>query len=162
MKRLRIEIKWAIIFIVVSLLWMLGEKLAGLHSTLIDKHSVFTNLFAIPAILIYFLAIRDKKLNYYHGKMRFMQGLWSGIYLSLIVTLFVPITQYITIHFITPEYFSNAVSYTVDSGQMTQIEAEKYFSLSHYIFISMISAPILGVVTSAFVCIFIRTKPGEY
>ncbi len=157
-----IEIKWALIFVVVSMLWMLGERLAGLHSTHIDKHSVLTNLFAVPAILIYYLAIRDKKLNYYHGKMRFMPGLWSGIYLSLIVTLFVPITQYITSVIITPEYFPNAIAYTVNSGQMNQIEAEKYFSLSNYIFRSMISAPILGVVTSAFVTIFIRTKPGEY
>lgn len=32
----KIEIKWAVIFIAMSLLWMVLEKLTGLHSTYID------------------------------------------------------------------------------------------------------------------------------
>ncbi len=161
MKKFAIEIKWAFIFVLVSLLWMLGERLSGLHSTHIDQHALYTNLFAIPAIVVYFLAIRDKRINYYQGKMRYMNGLWSGIVLSLIVTALVPITQYITSAFITPSYFENMISYTVENGQMPLEEAESYFTLANYIYIGMISAPILGIVTSAFVSIFARSKPSS-
>ena len=158
MKRFRIEIKWAIVFVIVSLIWMEGEKLLGLHSSHIDKYLYFKNLFAIPAILIYFLALRDKNLHYYSGKMRYMQGLWSGLFLSLIVTVLIPLSQFITFTVISPDYFSNFIQYAVENGQMEQSEAESYFSLGNFIFIGMFSAPILGIVTSAFVSIFVRTK----
>jgi hypothetical protein len=65
MGNIKIEIKWAIIFSVMTLLWMLLEKLAGLHSTYIDYHLYLTNLFAIPAIWIMVLALKDKKKNFY-------------------------------------------------------------------------------------------------
>jgi chorismate synthase len=50
MKNLQIEIKWACIFSGVGLVWMVLEKLSGLHGKYIDYHLYLTNLFAIPAI----------------------------------------------------------------------------------------------------------------
>lgn len=50
MQKYRIELKWAIIFMVTTLAWMILEKLVGLHSTHIGKHMIYTNFFAIPAI----------------------------------------------------------------------------------------------------------------
>lgn len=61
MKNLKIEIKWAIYFAVMSLVWMLLEKWSGLHGKYIDYHLYLTNLFAIPAILFMVLALKDKK-----------------------------------------------------------------------------------------------------
>ena len=43
------EIKWAIIFAIVMLMWITLEKLTGLHSEHIDKHPMYTNFFSIPA-----------------------------------------------------------------------------------------------------------------
>ncbi|MFN8257850.1 MAG: hypothetical protein U0W24_19290 [Bacteroidales bacterium] len=62
MKSIKIEIKWAIIFSVVALLWMVLEKLCGLHDKYIDYHLYLTNLFAIPAIVTMVLALKDKKI----------------------------------------------------------------------------------------------------
>jgi hypothetical protein len=47
MKNIKIEIKWAIIFSVMGLLWMVLEKLCGLHGKYIDYHLYLTNLFAV-------------------------------------------------------------------------------------------------------------------
>lgn len=93
MKTRTIEIKWAIIFSVVGLLWMLLEKLTGLHSTHIDKHMYLTNLFAIPAIIMMVLALKDKKHNFYKGQMSYKQGFISGLIISVFIALLSPLTQ---------------------------------------------------------------------
>src|SRR5690554_2986428 len=160
MEQIRIEIKWALIFVGMSLLWMLGEKLVGLHSTHIDLHMYLTNLFAIPAILVYVLALKEKKRKTYHQQMTFKQGFISGLIITLIVTLFSPLTQWIISTVITPEYFPNVIAYSVETGYHKSLaEAEAYFNLKNYIVQSTIGALVMGTITSAIVAFFLRTKP---
>lgn len=158
MKKIKIEIKWAIIFIVMMLLWMVLERLVGLHDKHIDKHMIYTNIVAIPAILIYVLALLDKRKNFYAGSMTYIQGLVSGLVITLIIAIFTPLSQYITIAFITPEYFPNVIDFSVENGLMNQKDAETYFSLNNYIKQALIGAAIMGIVTSAIVAIFVRKK----
>lgn len=159
MKRIRLEIKWALIFVAMSLLWMLLEKLVGLHGTHIDKHMYLTNLFAIPAILVYVLALKDKKTKDYNGRMTFKQGFISGLIITVIVALLAPLTQWVTSTVITPEYFPNVIAYSVETGYHKSLEeAEAYFNLKNYIVQSTIGALVMGVITSAIVGFFVRTK----
>jgi hypothetical protein len=162
MKSIGLEIKWAFIFIGMSLLWMLLEKLLGLHSTHIDKHMYLTNLFAIPAILLYVLALKDKKKNYYQGQMTYKQGFISGLIISIIVMVFAPLTQWITSTVITPEYFPNVIAHSLETGYFTsREEAEAYFNLKNYMVQSTIWSLIMGVVTTAVVALFVRTKSNS-
>ena len=78
MKNIKIEFKWAIIFTIMTLLWMVLEKLCGLHGKYIDYHLYLTNLFAIPAIWVMVLALKNKKNNYYSGNMNYKQGLTTA------------------------------------------------------------------------------------
>jgi hypothetical protein len=156
MKKYSIEIKWALIFIGMTLIWMVLERLTGLHSTHIDKHPIFTNFIAIPAIAIYVFALTEKRKTYYNGTMTYKQGFISGLIITLIVTVISPITQAITSLVITPEFFQNAIEYAVNSGKMDQDAAEKYFNLNSYIVQGLIGAPIMGLVTTAIVAIFTR------
>lgn len=159
MKNLKIEIKWAIIFSVIGLLWMLLEKLVGLHSTHIDKHMYLTNLFAIPAIIVMVLALKEKKKDFYAGQMNYKQGLISGIILSVFIALLSPLTQWITSTIITPEYFPNVIAYSVETGYHKSIEeAEAYFNLKNYIVQSTIGALVMGIITTAIAMVFIRSK----
>jgi hypothetical protein len=158
MNNWKIEIKWALIFIIVTLLWMLFEKLLGLHDVHIDKHATYTNFVAIPAILVYVLALLDKKKNFYDGYMPFKQAFMCGMVLTLIVTLFTPLTQYIISNFISPDFFENAKSYAVSQGKLTESEASDYFNLRTYILIGAIGTLIMGTVTSFLVAIFVRSK----
>ena len=57
MAKFKIEIKWGVIFVIMSLGWMLLERLAGLHGEHIDKHALYTNFIAIPAIAVYIFGI---------------------------------------------------------------------------------------------------------
>ena len=158
MKNVSIEIKWAIIFAVVGLLWMFLEKLAGLHDEHIDKHATYSSLFSIPAIAVYVFALLDKRKNFYHGVMTYKQGFITGLIISVFVAVLSPLTQYITSTIITPEFFSNATNYAVSEGKMTQEAAENYFNMQCYIVQGLIWSLGMGVLTSAIVAIFTRKK----
>jgi len=161
MKNLKIEIKWAIIFAVMQLLWMLLERLTGLHSVHIDKHAIITNFIVIPAIAIYVFALLDKRKNFYQGIMTYKQGFVSGLIITLFVTVFSILTQYITSTIISPDYFPNVIKYAVSEGQMTQEAAENMFNLKSYIIQAPIGAFIMGLLTAAIVAIFTRKKSAN-
>lgn len=159
MKNIKIEIKWAIIFSVMGLLWMVLEKLCGLHGKYIDYHFYLTNLFAIPAIIVMVMALKDKKKNFYDGRMNYKQGLISGIILSVIIALLSPLTQWVTSFVITPEYFPNVIKRSVEIGYFkTTAEAEANFNYQNYAIQGAIGALVMGIVTTAITMIFIRTK----
>jgi hypothetical protein len=159
MANIKIELKWAIIFSLIGLLWMLLEKLSGLHSTYIDYHMYLTNLFAIPAIWVMVLALKDKKKNFYNGQMSYKQGLISGIILSFIIALISPLTQWVTTYIISPEYFPNVIQRSVEIGYYTTIaEAQANFNYRNYAIQGAIGALIMGTVTTAIAMIFIRSK----
>ena len=158
MKNYSIEIKWGIIFTVVSLLWMLLEKTLGWHDELISKHSIYTNFFGLVAIILYVLAILDKRKNFFNGHMTWTQGFISGMILSIVVAVLSPIAQYISLELISPDYFNNVIDYSVEQGHMYRENAEDYFNLTSYIIQSFFFAIAVGIITSAIVALILRKK----
>ncbi len=159
MNTIKIEIKWALIFSVLVLVWMLLEKLSGLHGKYIDYHLYLTNLFAIPAIIVMVMALKDKKRRFYGGQMSYKQGLISGVVLSVIIALLSPLTQWITSYIITPEYFPNVIKRSVEIGYFkTTAEAAANFNYKNYAIQGAIGALVMGVATTAIAMIFIQTK----
>jgi hypothetical protein len=161
LKNFKTEIKWALIFIVTALVWIMLERIAGLHDTHIDKHAVYTNFFAIPAIAVYVFALLDKRKSDYGGVMNYKQGFLSGLIITAIVTVLSPLTQLITSTFITPDYFSNIIDYSVQQGEMTRQAAEDYFNMKSYIIHGLIGAPVMGVMTTAVVAFFTKKEGAE-
>ncbi len=158
MDKIKIEIKWAIIFVVMMLLWMILERLFGFHDQNIKYHHIVTNFVAIPAIALYIFALLNKRKAYYDGKMTYVQGFKTGLIITLFVTLISPLTQYLTTAVITPEYFANMIEYTVEQGKMTRDEASDYFNINNYIIQTVIFTPVMGIVTTAIIAIFTRKK----
>lgn len=158
MKAIVTEIKWGLFFVVMALAWMVLEKITGLHSTHIHLHQYLTNLFAIPAILVYIYALKEKREKDYQGIMSYKQGFIAGLIITAVVTIISPLTQIITSLVIRPEYFPNVIAAVVEEGKMTQEEAEAYFKLNNYIKQSLIGAAGMGIVTSAVVAIFVKRK----
>ncbi|MEM8527495.1 MAG: DUF4199 domain-containing protein [Bacteroidota bacterium] len=159
MKNIKVEVKWAIIFTIVSLLWMVLEKLSGLHGKHIEYHMYLTNLFFIPAVVMMVMALKNKKRNFYGGQMTYGQGLTSGMILSAIIALLSPLSQWITSFVITPEYFPNVIGYSLESGYYsTRAEAEAFFSYKNYAMQGAIGAVLMGIITTAAAMVFIRSK----
>ena len=156
MKNITTEIKWGMIFFSVTLLWMYFEKLMGWHGPNIEQHATYTMLFAIPAILVYVFALLDKRKNAYEGKMNWKQGFFTGLIITLIVTVLSPLGQLIIHTIISPEYFPNVIEYAVEQDKMSRSEAESQFNLSSYIFQATFGALVMGIVTSAIVALIVK------
>jgi hypothetical protein len=163
MKNSNIEIKWAIIFSIVGLLWMVLEKVSGLHDEYIDYHLYLTNLFAIPAITMMVLALKEKKAKFYQGTMTYKQGLISGLILSILIAGISPLTQYITTFFITPEYFATVIKRSVELGYYPTIEeAKANFNYENYAIQGAIGALVMGIITTAIAMLFLRSKVTKH
>ena len=158
MNKIAIEIKWGIIFTVSGLAWMYLEKTLGWHDELISKHPIYTMLFSIVAILIFVFALKDKKKNYFQNQMDWKQGFLSGCIISLVVTLLSPLSQYITSVVISPNYFKNAIKFAVENNRMTLEDAQAFFNLKSYIFQAAFGGLSMGIVTSAIVAFFMKSK----
>lgn len=156
MEKRSIEIKWGIIFSIALLVWMFGERLLGLHDTYIEKHTIYTNFFAVVAIAIYLFALYDKRKNYYNGYMSWREGFISGLFITLVILVLSPLTQYIISQYVSPEYFPNIIRHSVDKGEMTRNQAEEYFSLKNYIVLTAVWAVISGVITAALTALIMR------
>ena len=155
MVTIKLEIKWAILFSMAVMLWMLLEKLSGLHDQYFTYDIYLTNLFAIPAITMIVLTLKEKKGKFYQGSMNYMQGLISGFILSIIITIISPLTQYITTYYTTPDYFPNVNKRSFELGYCTTTEkAKSNFNYQNYAIQGAIFALVMGISTTAIAMLF--------
>lgn len=158
MKRVKIELKWAIIFTIMTLAWMLLEKTLGWHDENIADHWWLTLFFLPFAIIIYILAMRETRRRVYKGKMTWRQGFLSGLLMAVFVTLLSPLAQYITHNYITPEYFETVRNYSVTNELMSIQKANAYFNITSYMWQAAIGAFAGGFITSAIGALFLMKK----
>lgn len=158
MNNYKLEIRWGFIFSVAMLLWVLIERVVGLHSTLIAQHAIWTNVFAVVAITIYVLALRQKRAHELNGEMTWKQGFMCGVGITIVVAILSPLTQWLAHTLVSPHFFANMVEFAVSSGNMTETQALNYFSLQSYMIQAVIGAVVMGVITSAVVALFMRNK----
>ncbi|MET7028661.1 DUF4199 domain-containing protein [Sediminicola luteus] len=158
MKKYSTEIKWGVIFAISTLVWMYFEKAMGWHDELIAQQLIYTNLFALVAIAIFVLALKEKRKKDFGGKMSWKQGFISGIIISIVVAILTPLTQYISNTWIAPNLFPNIINYMVETGKMTEEGAKNYFNLKSYMVQGTFGALTMGVVTSAIVAFFLKKQ----
>jgi len=153
-----IEVKWASILAVMMLVWMYIEKLAGLHDEYIDWQSFYTNFIVLPAMLIYVLALLDKRERFYNGRMTYIQGFKSGAAITVMLAIFSPMVQYITYTITSPEYFPNAINYTISNGWLTKETAAALFNLKAFQIDTVINVLLVGLLASTVISLFTRKR----
>jgi len=158
MKNYNIEIKWAIRFSLLMLAWAIGEKLTGLHDAHIANYWIYTNLFAIPALLFYSLALIEKKQSFFNGNISWKQGVVSGIVLSFLIAILNPIVQVVIYNSISPQFFENIIEYKTKHSHMSLETAKAYFNLKSYLIQTTFTNLSLGTITGALVSYFIKSK----
>ncbi|HON70779.1 DUF4199 domain-containing protein [Tenuifilum sp.] len=94
--------------------------------------------------------------------MSYLNGLITGIVLSLFIAILSPLTQWIISYVISPEYFPNVIKRSVELGYYKSVaEAEAFFNYKNFAIQSAIGALVMGILTTAIAMIFIRTKGSK-
>lgn len=153
------ELRWAVLFAIMMIAWMAMEKVTGLHGPRIEQHAVYTNFVAIPAILIYVFALINKRQRDLGGYMTYVQGLRTGI---IITMLYAPMSVgvvYLSTQVISPEFFPNVTAYVIKTNAMKPEAAATYFQLNNYMISAFLGSLIMGAITSAIVALFVRKNP---
>jgi hypothetical protein len=158
MNKYKTEIRWALIFSAMFLSWMGLERMLGLHSSNLANQQLVTTFILIPAFVIYTLALRSKRKTFYTDKISYKQSFLSGLWLTLFIVLLSPANQLITTMIISPNYFSNAIAYTVSNGIMTWKQAHAQFNNGNYIIQNVIGGLITGLLFTAIISFFIKSK----
>lgn len=158
MKSIRTELKWAGIFSLMYLAWMMMEHLCGLHGRHIQYQQLVSTFILLPSLFIYVLAIREKKLKTFQGTVTFRQAFKSGMLLTLFIVIFSPINQLIATGLIAPDYFENMQEFAVSQRQMSVQEAEARLNTGAFIVQSIIGGLVTGAVFSAIISLFIRNR----
>ena len=157
MKKFAIEIKWGIRYAFLWILWLFIEKSSGYYKEKIADHALYSMLFTFVIIFVYYVAIKEKKNDFFKGEMSWKQGSVTGIFLTIVMAILTPVCQIIFHKAIAPEFFPNMIEYTVSKGNSREV-AENYFNLSSYILQSIFGTLSFGVVISAIVALIFKTK----
>ena len=150
MKKFEIEFKWAIYFILILFGWFYLEKIIGLHDKHVKWEGLFLFLIIIPQVILYRLAFKNKKTEFYRGKMTWKQAFFSGAVLSLLIAGISPIVGYTTTVVISPEFMDNVRAQT---GQSADIYSANQFATN--LLFSLLSN---GIVISAVLALIMRSK----
>lgn len=158
MKNYIIEIRWAFIFTVAAILWAGIEKLFGMHDSNIGSQPMFSLLFGIPALAVYFLALLEKKQKSFGGNMSWKEGTVSGIVLSLFIAVLSPVAQWAIYTLISPHFFTKAIQFYTNNKRLTEVRAIEMFNIQAYMKKAITESLSMGVITSALVALIVKTK----
>ena len=157
MKKFAVEIKWGIRYAFLWILWLFIEKSSGYYEAKTSDHALYSLLFTFVTIFVYFVAIKEKKKEFFKDIMSWKQGCVTGIFLTIVMAILTPFCQIIFHKAIAPEFFPNMIEFSISKGNSKEV-AENYFNLSSYILQSIFGTLSFGVVLSAVVALFLQTK----
>jgi hypothetical protein len=157
---MKTELKWAIVYVVMTMAWSLLGKSLGFHDSRIATGVIFNTLIIIPSVIIYVLSMREKKLNYFGGQVSYKQTFMSGLILTLFVTILGPIYPIFT-NMISPDLFDKSIRFMVTSNQMSEADAVKQFTLLSFIIQGIFGSIIFGLIYSAVIAIFLKSKKSR-
>lgn len=158
MKKLQIELKWAILFSVALLCWILFEKTMGWYQDEISDFWWLTLFFEPFALLIYLLALREKRRVVYNRKITWAQAILSGVIISFIVAILSPITEYIAYNFFTPENFNAVSESSVTNELMARSKLNDVFNINNYRWESAFGLFGFGILNTIVAGFFVRKK----
>ena len=160
MKKFAIEIKWGIRYAFLWILWLFIEKSTGYYEAKIADYVWYSLLFTFVTIFVYYVAIKEKKNDFFKGEMSWKQGCVTGIFLTIVMAILTPVCQIIFHKAIAPEFFPNMIEHSVSIGKSREM-AENYFNLTSFTLQNVFSTLSLGVVLSAIVALILQTKPKK-
>lgn len=161
MKNFKIELRWGILFSLITMIWMFIEKnfLLWHDKYISNQYGAHFIALLIIFILVYYFALREKRRDYYRGKMSWKKGVFSGGLLTVIITVLSPFTVFFIYHYISPDYFHNMIEYqTTESNNMTTKSAEMFFSMKSFMIQKIFTDLSFGIIIAVIIALFFRKR----
>ena len=160
MKKYSIEIKWAVIYSIMTIAWALIGKAMGFQDEKIEWVFLFNTLILIPSLIIYFLVAIDKRKNFYAGGMTFGQGFTSGMIMTILIAVLSLFTTWVSLQLISPDFFKHAIAYFTANKTMSEEKALQQFSLGSFIVQGLMGAVVTGLIFSLITSAIVRKRPA--
>jgi hypothetical protein len=158
----KIEAKWVAIYFVLGILWFLLEKLFGLHDERIALYGVLSLLFLIPAGLTFYALLMDKRYNFYKGTMNYRQAFACGVVFTLGIAFVSPLIQIVNFQLTSPDYFENAIAYSVESGKMSYNMALSQFNIGTALSQNIMGSLLIGLFSTAFLSLVAAGRRSSF
>lgn len=158
MEKFGIELKWAGIITASHLLWYFIEKMLGWHQdfsyTIISWFGFYFLFF-----FLFLWAFIDKKNNFYNNNWSIKDGFKFGLFLTGLLAILNPMVQYIIFQSLSPDYFSNIITYKLEQSQtMTQEFLEGRFNIDAYVRSGIFDTLSFGLIYSIALAYLLKTK----
>ena len=150
----KVEIKYGLIFTAMGFGWIVLEYLLGFHTRYKDFQSFVSNLIFFPSVFIMVKGMLAKRKEL-GGKMGFGAAFQAGFFITLVVAVLSPLTNWIFFTFINPGFFKEFTALAVEHGKAAE-EAAAELNLKAYVFRSFISSIIMGTMSSLIIALFVR------
>lgn len=157
MEKFKIEFKWASIFTGIHLIWIYIEKYLGLHDEYIDYHSIVGLVILLPLCLVIFLNLKEKREEYYKGKMSWQKAFFSGVLVSLLIAGLSPGPIFVMTEYVSPDFFEIAMTKSSEKGVSSEL-TKQFFNLNSYIRQAIMFYLAFGVMISAIVGLIVKSK----
>lgn len=153
MEKFKIEFKWASIFTAINLIWIYVEKYLGLHDEYVDFQSIVSLVMILPLCFVIYMALKQKKKDYYKGEMTWQKAFVSGALLSLLIAGLSPGPIYVMSEFVSPDFFEIAKSKAINNGlpedfasQLYNLDAYIKSAIMFYLAFGIMIAAVLGLI----------------
>jgi hypothetical protein len=160
MEKFKIEFKWASIFTAINILWVYAEKYLGLHDEQSFIHPIISYVLIVPITICIFFSLRQKRDDYYSGKITWQKAFLSGALFSLLIAGLSPGTIYVMTQYISPDFFNNAIQTSIEKGSDEKFVNE-IFNLNSYIQSTMMLYLSFGVMISAIVGLVVKRNTAK-
>lgn len=158
LKKIHLELKWSINFGIAYLLWIILEKSCGLHDQHIANYPLYSNGFILITVVLFYVALLDKRKHVYRGEMTQTNGFLTGLVLTLFISLLTPFLIRISLQYITPDFFIHIKENMITSKKMTANQAELFYNYKSYLLQTLFLNFSLGILCSAIFSFVLTTK----
>lgn len=158
MEKIGIELKWAAFITIFSCLWAALEKALGYHEDF-SNILVITFIYYVLLTFLWAFAFIDKKRSLGKGAdWPFTKAFKFGLFVTGLLTILNPISQYIIYQSISPDYFENVIKYQLSKGNQTRADLEMIHNMEFAIRQGIMNVLSLGVIFAALYAWVFKTK----
>ena len=153
---MKTELKWAFILGIVTFLWFVLEKISGFDAEFIEYHQTIGYFHLIPFILVYYLALMQKKNLDLGGFMSLIEGVKASALIAILSVPFILVAAYLKVTLLSPDFLDNMMDFMITTG-VDEAVATKAMSLTGFL-LATAGYALSGFVFGAIISFFLKNK----